>query len=239
MDKLEEVRFRLLITELLRRAKAHFSYRELSEVTDIDGTLLARYVNGSMLPSYAHAVRIWKGLRTLLNPAKAILDVAKNYGGLIDISPITSDPLMLRLISLEFLERFKDSKVTKILVPETSGISLATAMTLHFNVPLIIARRTKENPLEEYIEGHTVESPMISRIFYVPKKNINENDSILIVDDIVQTGLTLAVMEDIVKKAGAKIVGVAALVVVGEEWRKKLRVGRVESILTISGHPII
>ena len=238
MNKLESLRYRVLVTEALRNAKRLFSYRELSNATGVDATLLARYVNGSMVPSYEHAVKIWKGLKRLLDPAKTILDVAKSYGGLIDLSPITSDPLMLRLISLEFLERFRDSRVTKILVPETSGISLGTAMALHFNVPLVVARRRKENPLEEYIEGHVVESPMMYRIFYVPKKSISRSDRILIVDDIIQTGLTLAVMENIVESVGAEIVGVAALVAVGEEWRRKLKVSRIESILTISGHPL-
>jgi adenine/guanine phosphoribosyltransferase-like PRPP-binding protein len=238
LNRLESLRYRLLVVEALRNAKSKFSYRELSEATGVDATLLARYVGGSILPSYEHALKIWRGIKKLINPGKVILDVAKKYGGLIDLTPITTDPLMLRIISLEFLDRFKDEKITKILVPETSGISLATAMALHFNVPLVIARRRKENPLEEYIEGHIIESPMISRIFYVPKKNINDKDRILIVDDIIQTGLTLAVMEDIVRKAKAKVVGVAALVVVGEEWKKKLNVRRIEPILAISGHPL-
>ncbi len=235
MDKLEIARFRLLVTDALRTAKKRYSYRELSNVVGIDATLLAKYVNGLLVPSYEHSLKIWKGLKNLLDPSKIVLDVAKNYRGLLDLTPIITDPLFLRIISLEFLERFKNNNISKILVPETSGISLATALSLHFNVPLVIARRTKENPFEEYVEGLRVESPRISRIFYVPKKSINKNDYVLVVDDIIQTGITLAALEDIVEKVGATIVGVAALVVVGEEWRRRLRTDRIEALLFLSG----
>ncbi len=239
MDKLKSFRYRLLISDALRSAKRRYSYREISKVTGVDATLLAKYVNGLLVPSYEHSLKIWKGLKKLLDPAKVVLDITKNYGGLIDLTQIITDPLMLRIISLEFLDRFKDDEITKILVPETSGISLATAISLHFNAPLVVARRTKGNPFEEYIEGHKVESPRISRIFYVPKKSINYNDKVLIVDDIIQTGITLAAMEDIIEKVRAEAVGVVTLVAVGEEWRRKLRVSRVESLLILSGrHPI-
>jgi len=238
-SRLEKLRFRLLVVDALRAAKARYSYRELSEATGVDATLLARYVGGSMVPSYEHAVEIWRGLRRLLDPAREVLAALRRYGGLLDLTSVVTDPLMLRLIALEFLERFRGENITRILVPETSGIPLAAAMALHFNARLVIARRRKENPLEEYIEGHIVESPRVSRIFYVPRSSIGRRDNVLIVDDVVQTGYTLSVMEKIVEAAGARLAGVAAVVVIGEEWRRRLKARRVEALLSISGRPLI
>ncbi len=236
--RLERLRFRLLVVDALRSAKSRYSYRELSEATGVDPTLLARYVAGSMIPSYEHAERIWAGLRRLVDPARAILSSIRRYGGLIDLTDFLSDPVMLRVAALEFLERFSGEEVTRILVPEASGIPLATSLSLHFNAGLVIARRRKENPLEDYIEGHLVESPRVSRIFYVPRRSLGRGENVLIVDDIVQTGYTLSVMERIVEAASARLVGVAALVVIGEEWRRRLKARRVEALLSISGRPL-
>ena len=136
-----------------------------------------------------------------------------------------------------FVERFRHSSITKILVPEAAGIPLATALSLAFNVNLVIARRAKENPLLEYVEEHIVETPRVTRIFYIPKGSLSRGDNVLVVDDIIQSGYTLAVMRKLIERSGARLAGVAALVVVGEEWRSKSGVDRIEAIINLSKHP--
>ncbi|MEB3780242.1 MAG: hypothetical protein GSR85_08445 [Desulfurococcales archaeon] len=233
-SKFDKARFRVLAVELLRSAKSRYSYKELSAMTGIDGTILSRYVTGSIVPSYEHAERIWRGLRSSIEPRRAILESASLFNGVIDLTPVVTDPLMLKLISLEFYERFKDKGVSKILVPETSGISLASAMSLAFNVPMVIARRRKHNPYMEYIEEHIMEPPTYLNIFYIPKRALTRWDKVLIVDDIIQSGMTLSVMEKLVRKTGSKLAGVAALVVIGGEWRKRTQVREVEALITLA-----
>jgi adenine phosphoribosyltransferase len=141
---------------------------------------------------------------------------------------------MLKVLAIEFYERFKDREVNKILVPETSGITLATAIAITFDATLVVARRSKDNPVMEYIEEHVVEPPTVKNIFYVPKGSLRGSDRVLIVDDIVQTGLTLTVMKRFIDRAGAKLQGVAAIVVIGEEWRRRVDINSVEAIIRIS-----
>ncbi|MEB3774625.1 MAG: hypothetical protein GSR86_06860 [Desulfurococcales archaeon] len=234
--RVEVLRNRLLAVDLLKEAKAVMTYRELSTITGIDETVLAKYVNGSMVPSAGQAERIVKMLLSRLNPRRVILERAAELEGFLDLEPVLSNPLYLKLASMEFYNRFRGDDVTKLLVPETSGISLATAMSLTFNKGMVIARRRKENPRIEYIEEHLSEPPSIRRIFYIPRASLTRWDRILIVDDIVQTGLTLAVMEKLARRANAKIVGVAALVVVGDEWARRTSITRVESLVKLTRH---
>jgi len=234
LNKLEATRRRILIVDLLRSAKNYMTYRELSAITGIDETILAKYVTGSMVPSLEQAYRIEKSLLTRLDPRRIILERAAELDGILDLEPILSNPLYLRLISLEFLRRYGGEGITKILVPETSGISLATAMSLTFNVDMVIARRRKENPRIEYIEEHMAEPPAIKRIFYIPKNSISRWDKVLIVDDIVQTGLTLAVMERLAKNTNTRVIGVAAIIVVGDEWRKRTSIKRIEALVRLT-----
>jgi len=235
-SKSEKLRYRILVVEALRAARRllPYSYKQLAREIGFDETLLARYSSGLSVPSYEQAIELMKALRRVLDPAKLTLNCAGEFKGLLDLTPILSDPYMLKVLAIEFYERFKDREVNKILVPETSGITLATAIAITFDATLVVARRSKDNPVMEYIEEHVVEPPTVKNIFYVPKGSLRGSDRVLIVDDIVQTGLTLTVMKRFIDRAGAKLQGVAAIVVIGEEWRRRVDINSVEAIIRIS-----
>ncbi|MFZ8788267.1 MAG: phosphoribosyltransferase family protein [Acidilobaceae archaeon] len=235
-SKSEKLRYRILVVEALRAARRllPYSYKQLAREIGFDETLLARYSSGLSVPSYEQAIELMKALRRVLDPAKLTLNCAGEFKGLLDLTPILSDPYMLKVLAIEFYERFKDREVNKILVPETSGITLATAIAITFDATLVVARRSKDNPVMEYIEEHVVEPPTVKNIFYVPKGSLRGSDRVLIVDDIVQTGLTLTVMKRFIDRAGAKLQGVAAIVVIGEEWRRRVDINSVEAIIMIS-----
>ncbi|MCS7106607.1 MAG: phosphoribosyltransferase family protein [Acidilobaceae archaeon] len=223
LTKAERLKYRLLAVDSLRaiRKVMSYSYKQLASQTQIDETLLARYASGSTVPSYEVARRLIESMRRSLD-LRAAVGLGKE-SKLIDLTPLLSDPSTLKLLGLEFFERFKEEEITKILVPEASGITLATALSLLFDAPLVIARRNKENPTVEYLEEHHVEPPSARIIFYVPKSSLQRGDRVLIVDDIVQSGLTLSVMEKIVERAGAQVVGTAAVVAVGDAWKKRVK----------------
>ncbi|MET1101655.1 MAG: phosphoribosyltransferase family protein [Pyrodictiaceae archaeon] len=232
-SKYEALKIRIMASEALRLAKKLYSYRQLSEMIGLPESVIAKYVTGHTVPSLEQATRILERLEKAINPRRIIASRLSELGGLIDLSPVLTDPLLLRIVSLYFYRRFQGDGVTRILVPEASGISLATALAIIFEVPMAIARRSKHNPYEEYIEGAYVEPPNSYLVFYVPRNSISRRDRILIVDDIVQSGRTLYVMKRIVEKVGARIVGVAALVAIGEEWVKRGGIKRVEAIVHI------
>ncbi|MEM1873802.1 MAG: phosphoribosyltransferase family protein [Acidilobaceae archaeon] len=236
LSKVEKLKTRMLAVEALRavRRTLPYSYRQLARMMGFDETLLARYASGITIPSYEQSLELLKSIKEVLDPVRLVLSRAGELKGLIDLTPVLSDPFMLKLLSIEFYERFRDDNVTKILVPEAGGITLATSLALVFEVPLVIARRSKENPLLDYLEEHLVEPPSVKCIFYVPKGSIRRDDRVLIVDDVVQSGITLAIMKRIVERAGASLVGVAALIVIGNEWRKRVSIDRIEAIAVVS-----
>lgn len=234
-SKAEKLRYRMMAIEAIRavRKLMGFSYRELSRQVGIDETLLARYSTGITVPSYEAATKVIQAIRRSVDPARIALAKIGEQRGLLDLTPILTDPNMLKILSIEFHERFRGKRITKILVPEAAGVTLATALSLTFDASLVVARRMKENPMMEYIEEHILDPPSGRSIFYVPKGSIRREDGVLIVDDIVQTGMTLAVMKRIVERSGAELQGVAAIAVVGDEWRKRVEL-EVESIIRFS-----
>lgn len=229
----EELKYQVLVVDILKALKERYTYTELARRLGVEKTRLARYVTGSVVPSPEKALELWRRIRRAFKPAMLVLEATASFGGLLDMSMVFADPATLKIATLELAERFKNSGVTKILAPEAGGIPLAASMSMVLNVGLVIARRRKENPLIEYLEEHIVESPRVSRIFYIPRGSIKRGDKVLVVDDIVQTGYTLAVMRKLVERSGAKLAGVAALVVVGDEWRERSGVDKVEAVVSI------
>ena len=51
------------------------------------------------------------------------------------------EPELMKEIGREFAERFKDSKVNKVLTIEASGIAAALLTALYLDVPLVFARK--------------------------------------------------------------------------------------------------
>ncbi len=227
---------RLYATRLLRVAKKRKKYKELERALGIDSTLLARYVAGSVLPGDQQARKIIDTLggRRLL--ADILRSHVEEHGGYIDLVPLLADIDYLCSLSLDLALRYASERVTAILVPETSGISLASLIASHLDARLVVARRRKENPLSKYEEEHLVAPPNIRRSFYIRKNLLDERDHVLIVDDIIHSGLTLHVVTRIAQRVGASLVGVSSVVVIGNRWKRAgLEKLRVETVLEYPG----
>jgi adenine/guanine phosphoribosyltransferase-like PRPP-binding protein len=85
---------------------------------------------------------------------------------------------------------------------------------------------------EVYTPYHT--AVMVS--LYVPRGAIKKGDSVLIVDDVIDSGETQRALIKIVEKSRGDVIGIYALVAVGDEWKKLSQSVRfpVELILQVS-----
>jgi len=224
-DKYEALRFRLMVIERLKLLKRMFSYKELSSITGVPETVLCRYIKGSIIPSYDQAERIWNALNKMVDIRKLILEKLEITGeGFVDLSQILSDPYMLQYIAQHVYMMFAGKRVTKILAPAVNGIPLATAISLTFQVPLVIARRTRHINAIDYIEGSYIGPSADIVTFYAPKRMIKRKDEVLIIDDIIRTGKTLRTMVRIIEKVKAIISGAVVLVAIGDSWKKEINI---------------
>ena len=225
--RLSEASLVVFTVKALRLAKRLYSYRELSRATGLPAQMLSRYVTGRSLPSPENARRIIEGLRRLADPRKALAERMAETGGLIDTSVVLTEPLYLVMATLFFAERFSGSGATRILVPEASGIPLAASLSLELEIPFTVARRLAP-PAPP---GWRCSS---DPLYCIPRSSVTRSDRVLIVDDIVETGRTLRALRLLAEEAGAQVVGVAALVVVGEEWRQASGITRVEALIRLT-----
>lgn len=121
------------------------------------------------------------------------------------------DPEVMREVSKEFADYFKAKGVTKILTIEASGIAPAIWVASDFEVPMLFAKKTEPSTLKSEslyeTEVHSFTKNITSRVI-VSKKYLKPTDKVLIIDDFLANGQAALGLIDLVKQAGAEVVGV-------------------------------
>ncbi|OXM82378.1 xanthine phosphoribosyltransferase [Paenibacillus rigui] len=117
-------------------------------------------------------------------------------------------------IGREFGRIFAGETITKVLTIEASGIQFAMAAGIALNVPFIYAKKKKAVTLAEQVYSAPVHSFTRQETYQVSisQKYLGPNDKVLIVDDFLATGAALVGLVDIVKEAGAELVGVGCVI---------------------------
>lgn len=124
------------------------------------------------------------------------------------------DTQLMAEIAKEFKRRFADQEITMILTAEASGIALATVCAQEFGVPMVFAKKAKS----DNIEGGLYQSDIFSYTYkkkvtlLVSKDWITSKDKVLIVDDFMANGEAMRGLCDVVKLAGAELVGIGIAV---------------------------
>ena len=123
------------------------------------------------------------------------------------------DSFLNHQIDVELLDKmgeeiktlFKDINVTKVLTIEASGIGVGCLVAKHFNCPLLFAKKSKTLNIKGDVYTSKVESftHQCTYDIIVSKDFLNENDTVLIVDDFLAKGNALIGLIDIVNQSGA------------------------------------
>jgi len=125
----------------------------------------------------------------------------------------------------ELARRFESVGATKILTAEISGIAPALATAFHLGVPLIYARRTKPITMPEQVYLTTAPSHTRGQMveLMISPEFLSSEDRVLIIDDFLATGQTILGLARLAQAAGARVVGVGAVIEkIFEEGRHSL-----------------
>ncbi|MBY3619003.1 xanthine phosphoribosyltransferase [Acinetobacter sp. CUI P1] len=117
-------------------------------------------------------------------------------------------------IGQEFKKLFGHQPITKVITIEASGIQFAMATAIALGVPFIYAKKKKAVTLSEAVYSAPVHSftRQEDYLVSVSQKYLGPDDRVLIVDDFLATGAALVGLVDIVKEAGAELLGVGCVI---------------------------
>ena len=117
------------------------------------------------------------------------------------------DPAPLREAVVEIMQRV-DFDVDKIVAPEAMGIHIATTLSLQTDVPLVVIRK-RPSGLPEEVALHKSTGYSESEMYI---NDIEAGDRVLVVDDLLSTGGTMAAICNALDDIGAEITDIAVVI---------------------------
>lgn len=123
----------------------------------------------------------------------------------IDISPVFMHPGAYKKVIEILYQNTGIDDVDAVLAVDARGFLFAGPLAQKLDVPMILARKAGKLP-GEVITG-TAEAEYSNDSYVIRKSSIQPGQKILIVDDVLATGNTVATLTKMVTEAGAEVVG--------------------------------
>ena len=121
-----------------------------------------------------------------------------------DITTLLNNSEGFRAAIDEFVKRYKDIKIDKIVAIESRGFIIAAPLAYLLNVGLVLIRKPGKLPSKTIVQDYELEYGT-DRI-EVHMDAINKGDKVLIVDDLIATGSTAEATVKLVKKMCGEII---------------------------------
>ena len=136
----------------------------------------------------------------------------RNGGAVLKVDSFLNHQIDVKLyneIGKEFFRLFGDEKVIKILTIEASGIGIACIAGQYFDVPVIFAKKSKSKNIDGSVYTSKVESFTHGKVYdiIVAREFLGPEDRVLLIDDFLANGSALNGLIQVVKSAGATLVG--------------------------------
>ncbi len=137
-------------------------------------------------------------------------------GGILKVDGFINhqmDPILMKSIGVEFVRLFASSNVNKIMTIEASGIAPAIMTGYLLNLPVIFAKKKTPKTMEDFLTTK-VRSFTKDREYDIimSKEYLTPDDNILFIDDFLANGNAAVGVIDLVKQAGANLVGMGFII---------------------------
>ncbi len=137
-------------------------------------------------------------------------------GGILKVDSFVNhqlDPLLMMDIAREFVSRFQDRHIDKIITIESSGIAPAILVGLLLEKPVVFAKKKKPSTMSDMYVTE-VFSFTKNRTYSVccSKEFIKKGESMLFIDDFLANGNAAKGIIDLVNMGGATLTGMGFIV---------------------------
>lgn len=137
-------------------------------------------------------------------------------GGILKVDNFINhqmDPLLMKAMAQELVDRFSGTPITKVLTVEASGIAPAILVGCLLGVPVLFAKKRVPSTMSEMyttqIHSFTKNK---SYTACISKEYLQPDDRVLFIDDFLANGDAGRGMLELVQQAGAQLVGMGFLI---------------------------
>ena len=148
----------------------------------------------------------------------------------IAILNILGDTELVQACARELGKKLNGTKFDVLVTAEAKSIPLAYALAVEMNKPYIVLRKTYKPYMGDALRAETLSittgQPQIL-VLDEKDRDFMKGKKVLLVDDVISTGSTLQGMKMVIGKAGAEVVGEAAILTEGDrsQWMDIVSLG--------------
>lgn len=121
-----------------------------------------------------------------------------------DITGVLVNPDALKFVIEQMVEKYKNQKIDAVAGVESRGFIFAAPFAEKLGIPLILIRKKGKLPGDTYECSYALEYGTAT--IEVHKSDIKKGQNILVVDDLIATGGTLAAAKNLIEQGGAKVI---------------------------------
>lgn len=136
-------------------------------------------------------------------------DYPKAGVNFLDITPLLADASGFSAVVKLMAAPWRDHGVTHVVGIEARGFVLAAPIALELGAGVVPARKVGKLPRQTHIADYELEYGTASLEVHIDA--VPDHGRVLIVDDVLATGGTLAATIELVNKLGCEVVGAAVL----------------------------
>ena len=120
-----------------------------------------------------------------------------------DITSVLVNPEAFKYVIDQMVSIYKDKKIDAVAGVESRGFIFAAPFAEKLGIPLILIRKKGKLPGDTYECSYSLEYG--SATVEVHKADIKKGQNILVVDDLIATGGTLAAAKNLIEQGGAEV----------------------------------
>ncbi len=151
-----------------------------------------------------------------------------------DITPLLKEPAAVRQAVRDMAEPYRDAKVDAVLGAEARGFIFAALIAAELEAGIVPVRKVGKLPAET--TGVTYDLEYGTDTLEMHADAIARGDHVLMVDDLLATGGTMAACCELVEKAGGEIAGIEFLIELAPlKGRERLEGYPVRSLIVYEG----
>ncbi|WP_328539812.1 adenine phosphoribosyltransferase [Streptomyces sp. NBC_00344] len=149
----------------------------------------------------------------LLSRIRDVRDYPKQGVVFKDITPLLADPEAFTALTDALAELCMRHGATKIVGLEARGFILAAPVAVRAGMGFIPVRKAGKLPGATLSQAYDLEYG--SAEIEVHAEDLDTNDRVMVIDDVLATGGTAEASLQLIRRAGARVVGVAVLMELG------------------------
>ena len=120
-----------------------------------------------------------------------------------DITSVLVNPKAFKYVIDQMVSIYKDKKIDAVAGVESRGFIFAAPFAEKLGIPLILIRKKGKLPGDTYECSYSLEYGTAT--VEVHKADIKKGQNILVVDDLIATGGTLAAAKNLIEQGGAEV----------------------------------